>query len=196
MSLESSRPKLWPTISHKPPFNIQLPNYEKRDGEGIPRRHPGSLDSLKERPDPSIGTLYDIVCFVEKKYGDALCMGSRKLLKTHVEKKMVKKMVNGEETEVPKEWTYYEMSGYEYMSYKEYKRLVDTVGCGLSAIGLAKDDYVQLYAATRYFPVIWVSGFQWNYNGISRIVMLIQSNAQAQNGLRWPTPALHNRCPL
>jgi len=144
------RPVLYPVTTKRPPYTVQVPGVEKKPGEGIPRRHPGSVDGLKTTPDPDVKTVYDIVVRGAKKFGTAECMGSRKLIKVHVEEKMVKKMVDGAEQQVPKQWTYYEKSGYTFKNFIQYKESVDTCGAGLRALGLRKSDRVHIYAATRY----------------------------------------------
>ncbi|EAQ88270.1 hypothetical protein CHGG_04889 [Chaetomium globosum CBS 148.51] len=82
------------------------------------------------------------------KFGNAKCMGSRKLVRTHQDKKMIKKLVNGQECEVEKSWTFFEMSPYEYISYTDYERLTHQLGAGLRKLGLVKNDRVHVYAAT------------------------------------------------
>lgn len=148
-----SQPKkqpLHPVATKKPPYSLPVPGVEKKPGEGIPRRHPGSIGGLKTTPDPEIKTLYDIVVYGANKHGNSECMGSRKLIKTHVEEKKVKKIVDGEEREVPKNWTFYEMSGYTWKSFVQYREAVDTCGSGLRALGLVAADRVHIFAATRY----------------------------------------------
>lgn len=100
--------------------------------------------------EPDIATTYDIVKRGAAKFGDAQAVGSRKLIRLHEEQKMVKKMIDGVEQEIPKKWLYYEMSGYTYLSFKEYLARVNIVGSGLKALGLHKEDRVQIFAATRY----------------------------------------------
>ncbi|RAL61798.1 hypothetical protein DID88_002861 [Monilinia fructigena] len=46
------------------------------------------------------------------------------------------------------------MSGYEYLSFKEYEATVLSVGAGLRKLGLVKDDRVHLFATTS---VHWLS---------------------------------------
>lgn len=96
-----------------------------------------------------IRTTYDIVKRGAAKFGDAQALGTRKLIKLHEEQKMVKKMVDGVEQEVPKKWLYYEMSEYSYISFNQYLARVNTIGSGLRALGLEKEDRVQIFAATR-----------------------------------------------
>lgn len=139
---------VWPYMSKRPPFNIQVPGVEKKEGEGIPRRHPGSINGLRSRLEPDIATTYDIVKRGAAKFGDAQCLGSRTLIKQHEEIKMLKKVVDGVEQEVPKTWIYYELSGYKFLSFKEYLERVNIIGAGLKALGLEKGEKVQIFAAT------------------------------------------------
>lgn len=62
---------------------------------------------------------------------------------------MVKKNVDGQMQDVEKKWTYFELSGYEYMSFIEYERLVLQVGSGLVKLGLNKSNVVHIFATTR-----------------------------------------------
>lgn len=137
-----------PRIYHKPPFSVDAPGYEPVEGETIPRRHPLTADKLKTRPSEDVATLFDIVKRSSEKYGNAKALGSRKLLKTHQETKKVKKMVDGVEQEVDKKWTYFELGGYEYLSFHEYEKLTLQLGAGYRKLGLVKDDRIHIFAAT------------------------------------------------
>ena len=141
--------RLQPCITQKPPFSIQVPGAVKKDGEGIPRRHPGCVDGVKSHLDDDCRTTYDIVMRGARKFGDLQCMGSRQLIQVHEEKTMVKTTVDGQVVEVPKMWSYFEKSGYTYISFNEYSQLVHDVGSGLRALGLDKGDRIQIFAATR-----------------------------------------------
>lgn len=146
----ASSTKLFPVATKKPPYTLPVPDYEKKEGEGVPRRHPIAIDGLLTTPDPSVVTVYDIVTYGANTHGTAECMGTRPLIKTHTEEKMIKKVVNGEETEVPKKWTYYELGPYKFINFVEYKELVDSAGAGLRALGLAKGSRLHIMAATRF----------------------------------------------
>ncbi|CAG8952462.1 hypothetical protein HYFRA_00001209 [Hymenoscyphus fraxineus] len=137
-----------PRIVKKPPFSVDAPGYEKVDGETIPRRHPKAVNGLIERPAEDIKTVFDVVGHASKYYGNAKAIGSRKLIKTHQEVKKVKKVVDGEEREVDKKWTYFELSGYEYMTFTEYEKLTLELGAGYRKLGLQKEDRIHIYAAT------------------------------------------------
>ena len=141
-------PALYPRMSAKPPFSVEAPNQTPVEGETLVRRHPISKDEIYSRPSPTINTTYELVRESVAKYGNAKIMGSRKLVNTHQETKKVKKMVDGEEREVDKSWTFFELSAYEYITFNEYEQLMLNVGAGLRKVGLEKGDRVHLFAAT------------------------------------------------
>jgi len=145
---------LYPVMSAKPPFSVEVPGAEPVEGEGIPRRHPLAKDGIWARPSEDINTVYDIVVRSATRYANVRCMGWRKLVKIHKETKMIKKMVEGKETEVPKEWSYFEKSPFEFITYSEYHQLVKDLGSGYVALGLGKGDRIQIYAATS---IQWMS---------------------------------------
>lgn len=146
MSLKNAT--VQPKIYHKPPFSVEAPGYEHVDGETIPRRHPLTVDKLQNSPSPDIQTVFDVVKRSSEKYGNAKALGSRKLIKTHQETKKIKKIVDGQEQEVDKKWTYFELSGYEYLSFQDYEKLTLQIGAGYRKLGLNKDDRVHIFAAT------------------------------------------------
>lgn len=147
MSLQDA--VIYPRISKKPPFSVEAPGYEKKEGETIPRRNPAAKDGLINRPSPEITTVYDVVRRSAEKFGNAKALGTRKIIKTHTETKKIKKVVDGTEQEVDKKWTYFELSGYGYISFVEYEKLVLSLGAGLRKLGMVKGDKLHLFGATR-----------------------------------------------
>lgn len=133
----------------RPPFTVEVSDYKKVDGETVPRRLPAAKDKLILRPAEDVATTYDIFRRGAKLFGKSHAVGSRRLIKTHIENKKVKKIIDGEEREVDKQWTFYEMSGYTYKSFIEYEQLALQLGCGLRKLGLEKDNKVHLYGSTR-----------------------------------------------
>lgn len=93
--------------------------------------------------------MFDIVTRGAKKFGDARCLGWRDLINVHEDLKKVKEVVDGEEREVEKKWSYFELGEYQYISFAQYEKLVLTLGAGFRKLGLKKADRVHLYAATR-----------------------------------------------
>lgn len=138
-----------PRMEKKGPFSFEVSGVEKVDGETAPRRNVRCKDGLITQPDPSIRTAYDIVNYSANKFGNAKCIGSRTVLDVHKEKKIVKKMVDGQETDVEKEWSYFELSPYKFLSFVEFQKFVGTLGAGLKKLGLTKGDKIHLYGATR-----------------------------------------------
>ena len=136
-------------MSQSGPFTVEASGYEAVKGETIPRRHPASKDKLIATPSEDVKTIFDIVKRSADKFGNAKALGSRKLVKIHHETKKVKKTVDGKTEEVNKDWSFFELSDYSYISFSEYERLVLQVGAGLRELGMLKGDRLQLFAGTR-----------------------------------------------
>lgn len=139
----------YPRFIKSPPFTVEVPGAEPIQGETIPRRHPAAKDKLSTTPSEDVRTIFDILKRSADKFGNAKALGSRRLIKTHHETKKVKKTVDGVTQEVDKNWTYFELSGYSYISFIEYEKLALEIGAGLRKLGLAKGDRVHLFAGTR-----------------------------------------------
>lgn len=140
--------QLQPRMSQSGPFTVEASGYEPVKGETIPRRHPASKDKLVTTPSEDVTTIFDILKRSADKFGNAKALGSRKLVKTHHETKKVKKTVDGKTQEVDKNWTFFELSGYSYISFSEYERLTLQMGAGLRKLGMIKGDRLQLFAGT------------------------------------------------
>ncbi|KAH7040360.1 uncharacterized protein B0I36DRAFT_310527 [Microdochium trichocladiopsis] len=132
----------------KPPYMFQVEDAPSVPGETKPYRHMKAKDGLIERPSPEVGTVYDIFRRSAKLYADKEAIGSRKLIRTHVEKKKVAKIVDGVKKEVEKEWTYFELSPYKFLTYKDYEARALAVGAGLRKLGLQPGDILHLFAST------------------------------------------------
>src|SRR3569833_269250 len=132
----------------KPPFTIEAPGYQPVEGETIPRRHPKAKDGLLQRPAPDVDTVFALVMRSAEKYADEPAVGSRRLVQVHKEMKKVPKVVDGAVREVEKEWTFYELSKYSYLTHAEYFALVLRLGSGLRKLGLAPDDKLHIFAST------------------------------------------------
>jgi len=139
---------LYPRISKRPPFSVEVPGYEKVEGETIPRVNPKAKNGLITKPAEDVATVWDIVKRGADKFGNAKAVGQRKLIETHVETKKIKKIVDGQEQEVDKKWTYFELSGYTYYSFIEYERLTIQLGSALRKLGLQKEDRLHMFGAT------------------------------------------------
>ncbi|KAI1369886.1 acetyl-CoA synthetase-like protein [Xylaria arbuscula] len=131
-----------------PPFMVQDMDAPEVEGESRPYRHVKAKDGLITRPSPEIATIYDLFTTTAKKYGDKAAIGTRSLIKTHIEKKKVPKVVDGVKTEVEKQWSYFELSPYKYLTYKDYETRALNVGAGLRKLGLDSSDRIHIFAST------------------------------------------------
>ena len=143
-----------PQMKVRGPFSVEASGYEAVEGETIPRRHPSAKDKLITTPAEDVTTIFDILKRSADKFGNAKAMGSRKVVKTHQEVKKIKKKVDGKDEEVEKKWTYFELSGYSYISFVEYEQRVLQIGAGLRKLGMTKGDRLHIFAATRYVPFV------------------------------------------
>lgn len=133
----------------KPPFTIEAPGYEKVPGETIPRRHPAAKDGLLNKPADDVHTVWDIVRRSAREYPNHLAVGHRRLIELHKEIKKVPKNVDGQVIEVEKEWQFFELSKYDFLTFKEYETLVLHLGSGLRKLGFSGSHKLHLFATTR-----------------------------------------------
>ena len=148
-------PKSWhphPKIYKSPPYTVERPGVKATKGETVPRINTRSKDGLINTPEQGINTLWDIVKRGSSKYGNAKCVGYRKLIKQHEEVKKVKKQVDGKEETVDKKWYYSELSEYNYWSFIEYEKKATRVGAGLRKLGMQPQDRLHVFAQTRCVP--------------------------------------------
>lgn len=132
----------------KAPYTIEAPGYEKIPGETVPRRHPQAKNGLLTRPDNDVHTVLDIVLRSARVYPNHQAVGARKLVKLHKEIKIISSM-DDPAVDIEKEWRFYELTPYEYLTYGEYETLVLQIGSGLRQVGLFAEDKVHIFATTR-----------------------------------------------
>ncbi|CCC13127.1 unnamed protein product [Sordaria macrospora k-hell] len=132
----------------KPPFTVEDPNAQPIPGETIPRRHPKAKNGLITRPAPGVNTTLDLLTRTVELYGDECAIGSRNLIKLHKDIKKVPKVVDGETVMLDKEWQYFELTPYSYITYGEYFTIVKQIGAGLRKLGLEPMDRLHFFATT------------------------------------------------
>ncbi|KAJ4269826.1 long-chain fatty acid-CoA ligase [Fusarium torreyae] len=131
---------------HKPPFTVEAPGYPKVAGETIPRRHVKYKDGLINSPAEGVHTVFDIIRRSARLHPDNPAIGYRKLVKLHKETKKVQKNIDGQLKEVEKDWQYFELTPFSFITYKDYEKLVIELGCGLRQLGLGPDKKLHLFA--------------------------------------------------
>jgi len=166
-------------MSTRGPFSIESPGAEAVEGETKPRRHPLTADGLITKPSDDMTTAFEILRATVAKYGNAKAIGSRRLVRTHQETKKVKKMVEGVEQEVDKNWTFFELSAYEYLTYNEFEKQVLNLGSGLRKLGMSQGDRLHIFAATS---ANWLAMF---HGAASQSIPVVTAyDTLGQEGLR------------
>jgi len=135
-------------------FQVNIPVGKAHPGETAPYRSYIVKDGAVSRP---IGwkcnTLSEFLqeC-VDVNGKDVKCQGWRDLIDIHYEKKLVKKLIDGKVTEVEKEWMYYELSDYKYVTFGELQDIVLTLGRGLVKLGIVpgNKDRILNFASTSH----------------------------------------------
>src|ERR1700692_1054150 len=103
-----------------PPFTVEVTSLaDTPAGESPVRRLALSPHALTETPHPAVQTIYDLVQFNAKKWGDTPCFGTRKVIKIHKETTTVTKIVNGVSKSIDKKWMFWELGPFEYKSYRQ-----------------------------------------------------------------------------
>ncbi|KAH6647458.1 hypothetical protein BKA67DRAFT_577530 [Truncatella angustata] len=149
MSLPEQKEGIMPLhFVQQPPFSVQSPGELAKDGETPPYRNVKAKDGLIDRPAPNVGTIFELLKNSADKYPTKNAMGSRKLIKVHKEIKKVDKVVDGVTKKVNKEWQYFELSSYSFLTYSEYEKLVLQIGAGLRKLGLDPGDKLHIFAST------------------------------------------------
>ncbi|BGP11775.1 long-chain fatty acid-CoA ligase [Rhodotorula toruloides] len=117
-------------------------------GRSRPRRFAATAGKLVESPAPDVEVVADLLGYSVRTRPDRQAVGWRETIRLHNEEKQVKKMVNGEETTETKKWTYYEMSDYKYLTYKQLGEMVADVASALVETGHSRSTIFNIYAST------------------------------------------------
>ncbi|KAL6449690.1 LOW QUALITY PROTEIN: FAA1 Long-chain-fatty-acid--CoA ligase 1 [Candida maltosa Xu316] len=137
---------------------------EAKPGETAPRRRSAQRDAAVMRPtDSKATTMPEFIDECIKRNGDSTAMGWRDLVEVHIETKQVTKLIDGEHKKVDKEWTYYEMGPYNYISYPDLSVLVKNYSKELGLLP-EQQSKLMIFAATSHK---WMQTFlASSYQGI------------------------------
>ncbi|ANZ75849.1 BA75_02360T0 [Komagataella pastoris] len=136
-------------------FQVNVPVGEARKGETAPRRYYKVKDAPVLKPsdcNPKVETVYDYLVEMLGRYEKNKAMAWRELIDIHTEKKKVNKMIDGELKNVEKEWQYYELSDYKFITYKELQSIIFEYGRGLVELGIKpnQEERLHIYASTSH----------------------------------------------
>jgi long-chain acyl-CoA synthetase len=130
------------------PYTTEAAGAQPVDGETLPRRNLVAKDELKLHPSPEVKTMYDVLRYASNKFGNAKAVGSRRIVNKVTETKKIKKMIDGKEQEVDKNWEYFELSSYTYKSFVEFEKMALAAGSAIQKLGFKPKDRLHLFAAT------------------------------------------------
>ncbi|KAL7413055.1 long-chain-fatty-acid-CoA-ligase [Mrakia frigida] len=112
------------------------------------------VKELVTQPLPGIDTTYDVVQYAATTYPNRRAFGTRPVLDIVKETKTIAKMVGGQETTQEKEWSFFKLGAYEWITYKEFAEWTGWLATGLWELGLgrregAEDQFVNIFGATN-----------------------------------------------
>ncbi|KAI8146982.1 hypothetical protein BJV82DRAFT_597309 [Fennellomyces sp. T-0311] len=128
-------------------FSIEVGPETQPNGGRI-RRSILSADNLVRVPATNVHTLYDVLEHSAKKYSNRKAFGARSIEQIIEEEKEVTKVVNGVEKKEKKVWKFFQLSPYEYVTYKEVSDRAHALGAGFAALGLREKAKVEVFAPT------------------------------------------------
>jgi long-chain acyl-CoA synthetase len=112
------------------------------------RRCASSNDQLLTRPREGVDTVTDVLYYTARKHGNRKAFGWRDILKTHVEEKEAQKTIGGKTSTATHKWTYFELSGYKWISYIQMKEYAVDLAKGLVELGMVPSQIFNIYAGT------------------------------------------------
>lgn len=140
-------------LNNKTPVTVTVG--EAKEGETAPRRNVGAKDGPWIYPDnnPEMNTIYNLVLWATKEYSNLPVIGTRQIVDVHTETKTVSKKVDGKIVQQEKQWQFFELSPYSYITYKELLELLRAYAAGFRAIGIEPKgkECVHIYAQTSAF---------------------------------------------
>lgn len=132
---------------------LTVPVGEAKPGETAPRRKATQKAGAVSRPlDSKVNYVFEFFEECVKRNGSLKAMGWRDLKQVYTEVKPVKKIIDGKEQTIDKEWLFYENSQYHYIDYPSLNKLVKDYGKGMVKLGLKPDqqDKLHIFAATSH----------------------------------------------
>ncbi|EPY53810.1 long-chain-fatty-acid-CoA ligase [Schizosaccharomyces cryophilus OY26] len=123
-------------------------NTPRQTGESHTYRSIHSANKLLTTPEDGVKTVYDLFHGAVKSHGVREAMGTRKLIKEHVEEREIIRKVNGTQVAEKKTWKLYELGPYEFMNYIQTYDIALALGSGLKVNGITTDSSLLFFAGT------------------------------------------------
>ncbi|KAJ1947035.1 long-chain fatty acid-CoA ligase, partial [Linderina macrospora] len=111
-------------------------------------RYPTATHKLMDSALPNLLTVYDALQYRIGQEPDKKSLGKRSIIEIVTKDKQVKRTVNGTVETSTKKWSYFRLSDYSWMTYKEIGEATKSLGSGFVHLGLKRDSRVMVYAPT------------------------------------------------
>ncbi|KAJ3029376.1 UNVERIFIED_CONTAM: long-chain fatty acid-CoA ligase [Siphonaria sp. JEL0065] len=112
-------------------------------------RHSQYPDALISSPDPLTVTINDIVRQGVAKHPNRPMFGQRRILNiVEQEKEVTKKLPGGGEVKETKLWKFFEMTGFEWLTWVEAEMLITAYGNGYRTLGVKPGDNLSIFSET------------------------------------------------
>ncbi|ORZ37735.1 hypothetical protein BCR44DRAFT_63250 [Catenaria anguillulae PL171] len=163
----AAKAMLKPGASVDPNLLVMIPSESESETPTV--RAKAAEHGLLSRPASKvdgfeINTVADLFPYAKLHHPHTLAMGKRRMHKVHKEMKEVTKIVDGQQVVQKREWTYYEMGPYSWMTTEEVLDAVNRVGAGLVHLGVkGGQDKVTIFAETSREWKIFAHGC-WSQN--------------------------------
>jgi hypothetical protein len=144
--LDTEKPRFQPTSIQNlnPPYCSPVPSDVRVEGETPSFRNTKNLRSLRCTLQDGINTVIDIVHRAAETLPNDASLGSRRQIQIHTRLGPMDSKGNQRILQVP------ELSGYDFISYDEYKTLITIIGYGLIQLGLMpRRDKLCIWSQTR-----------------------------------------------
>ncbi|KAG0246337.1 hypothetical protein B0O80DRAFT_481373 [Mortierella sp. GBAus27b] len=117
-------------------------------GETRVRRSTLAPNDLVSGPSEDVKTLYDVIQHSVKVRPNHNAIGFRKTIKVIEEEKEITKVVDGQPKTEKKKWKFFQLSGYQWLTYKDAKVVIDSIGAGLRHFGVQPKDKITVFGST------------------------------------------------
>jgi len=117
-------------------------------GETRPRRYAATQSELSKSPEPSVLVIPDLLAKSVEIRPDQPAVGWRDIVKVHNEEKEITKTVGGKQVKEKKNWNYFELSDYKYLTYQELDQKVKQAGSALRETGVEKGKMFNIFSST------------------------------------------------
>ncbi|KAJ2000934.1 long-chain fatty acid-CoA ligase [Coemansia thaxteri] len=118
------------------------------DTETPTRRFHTTADRIVDRARPDITNIYAALIHSQQTNPDSNSLGKRDVLGTVTEEKTVPHKVDGKIENTTKQWSYFKLGEYKWMTYDQVYHYTKNLGAGFVKLGLQPKSRVLIYVPT------------------------------------------------